>query len=108
MSNFDMNPLFDVPSSAHDSSSSSASVSAGDAPPTAPSAASLQMVNIKSHVPIVLSVAESNHADWRCFFDSVLGKFGLNSHITAAPSVTHLHDAEWMMVDQCLVTCTTA
>lgn len=103
MSNFDMNPLFDVASSASHDSSSTTSASSGTAPPPPPSAASLQMVNIKSHVPIVLNVAESNHADWCCFFDSVIGKFGLNSHIAANPTVAQLHNTEWMMVDQCLV-----
>jgi len=44
--------------------------------PSAP-AAVVQQVNIRSHVPITLSLKESNYGQWRCCFDSVLGKFGL-------------------------------
>jgi hypothetical protein len=61
------------------------------------------VVNIKSHVSVVLDIVTPNYQEWRCFLDSVIGKFGLLSHIQAAPTATQLADPEWMMKDQCLV-----
>ena len=60
-------------------------------------------MNIRSHVPVVLDVAEPNHAEWRCFFDSVIGKFGLAAHVAVPPTRRQRRDQEWMMVDQCIV-----
>ena len=76
-----VNPLYGIDGSVHDDDSSSSSSSAADsgAAPVLPpplSASTLQTVNIRSHVPVVLDIAEPNHAEWRCFFDSVIGKFG--------------------------------
>ena len=99
-----VNPLYDLDGSVHDdassSSSSTADGGAAAAPPPPLSASALQMVNIRSHVPIVLDVAEPNHADWRCFFDSVIGKFSLASHVAVRPTCRQRHDSEWMMIDQ--------
>ena len=65
--------------------SSSSSDDAGDvALPPAP-AAVIQQINIRSHVPITLSLKESNYSQWRCCFDSVLGKFGLAPHVFSSP-----------------------
>jgi hypothetical protein len=60
-------------------------------------------VNIKSHVPVVLDISEPNHPEWRCFMDSVIGKFSLGSHIAASSTSACRRDPEWMMVDQCLI-----
>ena len=60
-------------------------------------------MNIRSHVPVVLDVAEPNHAEWRCFFDSVIGKFGLAAHVAVPPTRRQRRDQEWMMVDQCII-----
>jgi hypothetical protein len=49
-----------------------------DLNPPAPVASSvIQVVNIRNHVPITLDLEDGNYSQWRCFFDSVLGKFGL-------------------------------
>jgi hypothetical protein len=113
----DVNPLFDFEQSAHGGSSpSSFSVASFMAPfddarrppPPPPPihplpASSLQTINIKSHVPAVLDIVSPNYPEWRCFFDSVLGKFGLCSHVDAAPTAAQRADPEWLMIDQCLV-----
>jgi hypothetical protein len=110
----DDNPLFAFGSSVHGSSiSSSASSASFTAPydlsltskqPQPPTAAALMMVNIKSHVPVVLDIVNPNYQEWRCFLDSVIGKFGLLPRIfQAAPTAAHLAGPEWMMKDQCLV-----
>ena len=107
----DLNPLFNLEPSLHDASSSSASITGENnrddgmrqSQPQPPSASSLQTVNIKSHVPAILDIANPNYPEWRCFFDSVIGKFGLHSHIAAPPTVAQRLDPEWLMVDQCLV-----
>jgi len=103
-----VNPLYGIDGSVHDDDSSSSSSSAADsgAAPVLPpplSASTLQTVNIRSHVPVVLDVAEPNHAEWRCFFDSVIGKFGLAAHVAVPPTRRQRRDQEWMMVDQCIV-----
>jgi hypothetical protein len=73
------NPLFhgDL-SDAVSSTSSSAESYTGAAPTvTTPSTAVLQTVNIRSHVPVMLELAEPNYAEWRTFFDAFISKFGL-------------------------------
>ncbi|XP_062217619.1 uncharacterized protein LOC133917779 [Phragmites australis] len=91
----DFNPLFTFEPSVHADSSSSASVADLDdhggrreslPQQQPPPVSSLQMVNIKTHVPTVLDIVNPNYPEWRCFFDSVIGKFGLQSHIAAAPT----------------------
>jgi len=71
----DLNPLFDADGSDGDSSShtsldglsyTGAAISAVSPPPVAV----LQTVNIKSHVPVVLELANPNYDEWRCFFDA--------------------------------------
>jgi hypothetical protein len=60
-------------------------------------------VNIKSHVPVLLELAEPNYDEWRCFFDAFLGKFGLTSHVTSPPTSIQRRDPEWRIVDQCVL-----
>ncbi|CAN6247289.1 unnamed protein product [Urochloa humidicola] len=69
--------------------------------PPAP-AAVVQTVNIRSHVPVTLDIAEPNYTQWRCLFDSVLGKFGLTVHVSS-PTLMEQRDAEWVMVDHSVV-----
>jgi hypothetical protein len=69
-------------------------------PPTP--AAVIQQLNIRNHVPIILDLKEPNYSQWRCFFDSVLGKFGIGSHVFSPPPLNQ-HDAEWQMIDHALV-----
>ena len=105
----DDNPLFAFAYSNHGSpssasSASSASFTAPAAPPhQPPSASALMMVNIKSHVPVVLDLVNPNYQEWRCFLDSVIGKFGLLGHIQGAPTAAQRADPDWVMKDQCLV-----
>ena len=62
------------------SSASSADGDFDDATPPQPAAASvIQTVNIRNHIPVVLDYATANYSQWRCCFDSVLGKFGLEA-----------------------------
>ncbi|CAN6283452.1 unnamed protein product [Urochloa humidicola] len=69
--------------------------------PPAP-ASVVQTVNIRSHVPVTLDMDESNYSQWRCFFDSVLGKFGLTAHISS-PTPMEDRNAEWLMLDHSVV-----
>lgn len=62
----------------------------------------LQTVNIRAHVPVTLDVDEANYGHWRCFFDEVLGKFGLAQHVRSPPPLDE-RDAEWHMDDHCIV-----
>ena len=94
----DTNPLFAFEQSIHGGSSPSSSIASFTAPfddgecralpppRPPPPTTSLQTINIKSHVPVVLNIVNPNYQEWRCFFDSVVGKFGLHSHIAAAPT----------------------
>ena len=102
------NPLFSdqetsPPVSPRLSSSTSSSDLDDDVPAVTPPASVLQTINIKSHVPIVLDLANPNYAQWHTFFDSVVGKFGLGSHIAVSPTPAQRHNAEWRVIDQCLV-----
>ncbi|XP_062233324.1 uncharacterized protein LOC133930646 [Phragmites australis] len=109
----DVNPLFSLEPSLHDASSSTASLpgafdgAAGlntapsQHPP--PTASSLQTVNIKSHIPAILDLANPNYPEWHCFLDLVVGKFGLHSHLAAPPTVSQRADPEWLMIDHCII-----
>ncbi|TVU02241.1 hypothetical protein EJB05_52266, partial [Eragrostis curvula] len=46
--------------------------------------AMLPTINIRAHVPDTLDVADPNYSEWRMFFESVLGKFGLTDHVLVA------------------------
>jgi hypothetical protein len=35
-----------------------------------------------------------NYVEWRCFFDAVIGKFGLTTHITDAPTSAKRRDPD--------------
>ncbi|XP_025806707.1 uncharacterized protein LOC112885264 [Panicum hallii] len=88
---------------AHSPAHSSSSSNSGDSglPLGAPQPASLavvQTVNIRNHVPILLDLFDSNYSQWRCLFDSVLGKFGLVGHVRSPPPLNE-RDAEWRQVD---------
>jgi hypothetical protein len=100
----DANPLFDLPPSDASSDSSFTSSIEDIAPAVAPPLpAVLQTINIKSHVPVELDIAESNYTEWRCFFDMFIGKFGLGSHLSTQPTIENRRDLEWSMIDQCIL-----
>ncbi|CAN6238986.1 unnamed protein product [Urochloa humidicola] len=69
--------------------------------PPAP-ASVVQTINIRSHVPVTLDMEDSNYSQWRCLFDTVLGKFGLTAHVTS-PALMEQRDAEWTMIDHSVV-----
>jgi hypothetical protein len=105
----DVNPLFNANLSDGDNSSAS-SISGesftGPAPTvTTPPVAVLQTVNIRAHVPVELSITDSNYTEWRCFFDAFVGKFGLSSHLSSPPTPDDRRDSDWIIRDQCLLSC---
>ncbi|CAN6304202.1 unnamed protein product [Urochloa humidicola] len=69
--------------------------------PPAP-ASVVQTINIRSHVSVTLDMADSNYCQWWCFFDTVLGKFGLTSHVTTL-ALMEQRDAEWTMINHSIV-----
>jgi hypothetical protein len=71
-------------------------------PPQPVSAAVLQTVNIRSHVSVLIEFDDSNYSQWRCFFESVLGKFGITDHVRSPPPLAQ-RSAEWRQVDHCIV-----
>ena len=87
-----------APSSHHSDDSFDSSLN----PPDPAAASVIQVVNIRSHVPVVLDLDEGNYSQWRCFFDSVLDKFGLTEHV-CSPTPTAERDAEWQLTDPCIV-----
>lgn len=96
----DVNPLINGDLSGDDSSSQSSDGSDSIIQP--PSSTVLQTVNIRHHVPVKLSLSESNYAEGREFFDTFIGKFGLTSHLTAVPTSANRHDPDWAMADHCI------
>ena len=51
------------------------------AAPITITAATAQLINIKSHVPVTLGVGDSNFTIWRTFFNIVFCKFGIEDHV---------------------------
>lgn len=49
--------------------------------PAPPKASTLVLLNIHSHVPIILTTDDGNFRQWRTFFELTIKKFGLLSHI---------------------------
>jgi hypothetical protein len=93
MDHADENPLLDA--NLTDGSSSDTSVDDISLFKTLiqpPSHTVLQTVNIRTHVAVELSLSESNYAEWKCFFDAFIGKFGLRSHLTDAPTTDNRRD----------------
>ncbi|CAD6223609.1 unnamed protein product [Miscanthus lutarioriparius] len=104
MADMEDNPLFGVSLSSIASSSSDSSSLSDDVPPVEPpSTTVLQTVNIKSHVPVILELADPNYDEWRCFFDALIGKFGLASHLSSPPTPEQRRDPAWCIRDQCIL-----
>jgi hypothetical protein len=97
------NPLFGVNLSSIDSSSDSSSISDNAPLVEPPTTAVLQTVSIKSHVPVVLELADPNSDEWCCFFHALIGKFGLASHLALPPTPEQRHDPAWRIHDQCIL-----
>ncbi|XP_066380729.1 uncharacterized protein [Miscanthus floridulus] len=86
-----------APSSVHSESSSDDGFSVAPA-----SASQIQSISIRHHVPVVLDMDEGNYGQWRLFFESTLGKFGLHSHVKST-TPSDERDGEWRMIDSCVV-----
>ena len=91
---------------ASDARSSSGSSSDGDvsslvAPAPAP-ASVVQQINIRQHVPVSLDLPSGNYGQWRCLFESALGKFGLDHFVRSVPPLAE-RTTEWRQIDQTLV-----
>ena len=86
-----------APSSTHSDSSSADGFSV-----TPASASQIQGISIRHHVHVILDMDEGNYGQWRHFFDSALGKIGLEGHVrSTTPDADR--DGEWRMVDSCVV-----
>ncbi|XP_020147438.1 uncharacterized protein [Aegilops tauschii subsp. strangulata] len=62
----------------------------------------LQTIDIRHHVPITLDLHAGNCAQWRRFFFTIVGMFGVRDHLVA-PAAPRRRDPEWVMVDHCIV-----
>ncbi|CAO1948336.1 unnamed protein product [Urochloa humidicola] len=73
-------------------------------PPTNPtiSLAQIQTVNVRAHVPIVLDLENTSYSQWRRFFDTFFGKFGLRDHVDAT-ATPRFSENEWATIDECIV-----
>jgi hypothetical protein len=96
----EFNPIFS-PQTSPPSSPTSA-VTDASCPVSGATIDSIQTVNIHSHVPIIMELNDPNFSDWRMFFDSALGKFSLDVHVSALTPIIDC-DANWYKVDQCIV-----
>jgi hypothetical protein len=83
--------------------SSRVSDSSSDDGSVAPATSSqIQGISIRHHVPVILELEEGNFGQWCHFFESALGKFGLEDHITTtAPD--DVRNREWRRIDSCVV-----
>ncbi|KAL6647998.1 hypothetical protein ACP70R_012222 [Stipagrostis hirtigluma subsp. patula] len=72
--------------------------------PAAVSATTVQLLNIATHVPIVLDIVESNYAAWSTFFDNTLRKFGLVDHVDGSTDAQSMFlNGEWVQIDHCVI-----
>ncbi|XP_073354067.1 uncharacterized protein [Aegilops tauschii subsp. strangulata] len=62
----------------------------------------LQTIDIRHHVPVTLDLHAGNYAQWRGFFLTIVGMFGVRDHLVA-PAAPRRRDPEWVMVDHCVV-----
>ena len=86
------------------SGSSSSNPFAGPADPAPPAASTLVLLNIRNHVPVVLSSDDGNFRQWRNFFELTFQKFSLVNHIDGTvDAAAMIDDPEWLQVDSCIV-----
>ncbi|KAK3133384.1 hypothetical protein QOZ80_6AG0535860 [Eleusine coracana subsp. coracana] len=86
------------------SSSSSGTNPFAPAAAVAITAATAQLINIKSHVPVTLDLGDSNFGTWRTFFLIAFRKFGVLDHIDGTRfSHLMLDDTDWTQIDTCIV-----
>ena len=58
----------------------------------------LQTIDIRHHVPVVLDLHGGNYTQWRRFFNTVVGMFGVHDHVDPV-ALSRLDDPEWRMAD---------
>ena len=69
-----------------------------------PPASTLVLLNIRSHIPVVLNADDGNFRQWRSFFELTLKKFGLFSHIDGTVDAAAIFDdLECLQLDSCVV-----
>ena len=79
------------------SGSSSSNPFAGPADPAPPAASTLVLINIRNHVPVILSSDDGNFRQWWSFFDLTFKKFDLVSHVDGSVAIAAmLNDPEWL------------
>jgi hypothetical protein len=67
-------------------------------------AASVNLLNIKTHVLMTLDFDEGNYAQWIAFLDNTFLKFGILDHVDGTVNAQNrLHDPEWTQIDHCIV-----
>uniref|UniRef100_A0ACD5WPQ1 Uncharacterized protein n=1 Tax=Avena sativa TaxID=4498 RepID=A0ACD5WPQ1_AVESA len=67
-------------------------------------AATIQLINIKQHVPVVLDLTQPNYSTWSTFFMVAFRKFGVQDHIDGTVDARHRqYDAEWIQIDYSIV-----
>ena len=86
------------------SSSSSSSTNPFAPQPVAISATTAQLINIKSHVYVILDLGGDNFGTWRTFFLIAFRKFGLMDHVDGTVDARlQFDDTEWIQIDICIV-----
>jgi len=86
------------------SSSSSSSTNPFAPQPVAISATTAQLINIKSHVYVILDLGGDNFRTWRTFFLIAFRKFGLMDHVDGTVDARlQFDDTEWIQIDICIV-----
>ena len=67
------------------------------ASPDPPPASSLMLLNIRNHVPVVLSADEGNFRQWLSFFELIVQKLGIANHIDGTVDAAAMFDdPEWL------------
>jgi hypothetical protein len=67
----------------------------------APAIFSYAMINVESHVSIVLDLKLPNNTKWSAFFTAMCGKFGLLGHINGSIPARPM-DRTWSQPDSCV------
>jgi hypothetical protein len=72
--------------------------------PTSIASASIQHVNIRAHILIILDFIENNFSMQSAFFDAMFLKFGIINHVDGSIDAQAMwHDNEWLQVNQVIV-----
>ncbi|XP_025812997.1 uncharacterized protein LOC112890298 [Panicum hallii] len=62
-----------------------------------------QLVNIRTHVPEILDLQDSNYSAWSTFFELMFQKFGIMDHVDGTVDApARIYDVEWTQIDHCM------